>query len=156
MSNREMIGYVAGREASFVSAGEKCDSDLRCCKVLLVDDEAAILSVLEWAVKDLGCMVESALGGQAALNKLCKESFDILITDLIMPDLDGFFLLKMARKLNPEMKVIIMTGSPELVPQIIGTGSQVDGLLVKPFGLRQLKSMFDQCATHRYPPEEGE
>jgi DNA-binding response OmpR family regulator len=156
MSNREMIGYVESSEPSLVSAGEKRDSDMRCCRVLLVDDESAILSVLEWAVKDLGCTVESALGGQAALNKLCKESFDILITDLIMPDLDGFFLLKMARKLDPEMKVIIMTGSPELVPQIIGTGSQVDGLLVKPFGLSQLKSTLGQCATYPYRPEEGQ
>jgi DNA-binding response OmpR family regulator len=155
MSNREMAGYAADRERSFVSVGEKCDSDMLCCKVLLVDDESAILSVLEWAVKDLGCTVESALGGQAALNRLCKESFDILITDLIMPDLDGFLLLKMARKLNPEMKVIIMTGSPELIPQIIGTGSQVDGSLVKPFGLNQLKRMLCQCATHPYLPEEG-
>jgi two-component system, OmpR family, alkaline phosphatase synthesis response regulator PhoP len=156
MSNREMTGYVASRERSLVSADEKSESGIGCCKVLLVDDESAILSVLEWAVKDLGWSVETALGGQAGLNKLCKESFDILITDLIMPDLDGFFLLKMARKLDPEIKVIIMTGSPELVPQIIGTGSQVDGLLVKPFGLNQLKSAIGQCAAHVYPLDEGE
>jgi DNA-binding response OmpR family regulator len=148
MSNREMTGYVASRERSLVSADEKRGSGIGCRKVLLVDDESAILSVLEWAVKELGWSVESAVGGQAGLNKLCKESFDILITDLIMPDLDGFFLLKMARRLDPQIKVIIMTGSPELVPQIIGTGTQIDGLLVKPFGLNQLQSLIGQCAAH--------
>jgi two-component system response regulator YesN len=154
MSNGEMVGYAENRERTLISADKTWDSDSLPCKVLLVDDESAILSVLEWAVRELGCKVESALGGQAGLNKLCKDSFDILITDLIMPDLDGFFLLKMARKLDPEMKVIVMTGSPELVPQIVGTGSRIDGLLVKPFGLNQLKSTLDRCGAQVYAPEE--
>jgi DNA-binding response OmpR family regulator len=156
MSTREMTGYVASGERSLVSDDQKDASGSGCSKVLLVDDESAILSVLEWAVQELGCPVESALGGQAGLNKLCKDRFDIIITDLIMPDLDGFFLLKMAKKLDPQIKVIIMTGSPELVPRIIGTGTQIDGLLVKPFGLKQLQSLIGQFAAHVYPPDEGE
>lgn len=156
MSTREMTGSMAGEERSLVSADQKRGSGIGCCKVLLVDDESAILSVLEWAVKELGSPVESALGGQAGLNKLCKESFDILITDLIMPDLDGFFLLKMARKLHPQIRVIIMTGSPELIPQIVDTRTKIDGLLVKPFGLNQLQSLIGRCAAPVYPPDKGE
>jgi len=154
MSDRDMVGYTADKGRSLVSADRKWDLSMICSKVLLVDDEPAILSVLEWALKELSCDVVSALGGQAGLNKLCQETFDILIMDLIMPDLDGFFLLKMARKLDPEMKVIIMTGSPELVPQIVGEGSRFDGLLVKPFGLNQLKSTLGKCAAQPYPPKE--
>jgi CheY-like chemotaxis protein len=146
MRNREAGGHWKGRDRSLISALDKADSRMTSCKVLLVDDEPSILTVLHWAVQDLGCLVTSAHGGQAALDKLCKETFDILITDLLMPDLDGFFLLKMAKKLAPRMKIIVMTGSPELLPHVLGIGCRLDGLLVKPFGLNKLKRAILKCA----------
>jgi two-component system cell cycle response regulator CpdR len=129
-----------------VTDPEEDDPGMADSKVLLVDDEPSILSVLHWALQDLGCRVTSAPGGEAALDKLCNETFDILVTDLIMPDLDGFFLMKMANKLDPQMKIIVMTGSPELVPSIFATGSRMDGVLVKPFGLNGLKSAIQKCS----------
>jgi len=143
MRNREAEGQWTEKKQPLFSALEKADAETISCKVLLVDDEPAILMVLHWAVQDLGCRVASAHGGQVALDKLSKESFDILITDLVMPDLDGFLLVKMAKKLDPEMKIIVMTGSPELVPHI---GCPLDGLLVKPFGLNRLKRAILKCA----------
>jgi two-component system response regulator YesN len=143
MRDREAEAHWTEGDRSLISAREQADSKAASWKVLLVDDEPAILSVLHWAVQDLGCQVTSAHGGQAALDRLSNESYDILITDLIMPDLDGFFLVKMAKKLNPEMKIIVMTGSPELVPYI---GCRLDGLLVKPFGLNRLKRAILKCA----------
>ena len=131
-------------DRSLISARNQADSKVASWKVLLVDDEPAILSVLHWAVQDLGCQVTSAHGGQAALDRLSNESYDILITDLVMPELDGFFLVKMAKKLDPGLKIIVMTGSPELVPHV---SCRLDGLLVKPFGLKELKLMIHQCAA---------
>lgn len=131
-------------DRSLISIREQADVRTASCKVLLVDDEPAILSVLHWAVQDLGCFVRSAHGGQAALDRLSKETYDILITDLIMPDLDGFFLVKMGRKLDPRLKIIVMTGSPELVPHL---GCPLDGLLVKPFGLKELKNAILRCGN---------
>ena len=131
-------------DRSLISARNQADSKVASWKVLLVDDEPAILSVLHWAVQDLGCQVTSAHGGQAALDRLSNESYDILITDLVMPELDGFFLVKMAKKLDPGLKIIVMTGSPELVPYV---SCRLDGLLVKPFGLKELKLMIHQCAA---------
>ena len=138
MRNREVEARRAEADRSLISARGQADSKGASLKVLLVDDEPAILSVLHWAVQDLGCRVTSAHGGQAAFDKLSRETFDILITDLIMPDLDGFFLVKMAKKLDPQMKIVVMTGSPELLPYI---GCPLDGLLVKPFGLNRLKGV---------------
>jgi len=143
MRNGETAENWGGESRSLISTIEQADLNLTSCRVLMVDDEPAILSVLLWAVQDMGCAVTTAHGGQAALDKLCKECFDVLITDLIMPDLDGFFLLKMAKKLAPEMKVVVMTGSPELVPYI---GCPLDGLLVKPFGMNTLKTVIAKCA----------
>ena len=144
MRNREVEAQRTEGDCSLLSAREQSDSKATSWKVLLVDDEPAILSVLHWAVQDLGCQVTSAHGGQAALDRLSNESYDILITDLVMPELDGFFLVKMAKKLDPGLKIIVMTGSPELVPYV---SCRLDGLLVKPFGLKELKLMIHQCAA---------
>jgi DNA-binding NtrC family response regulator len=142
MRNREVEADWTEGDRSLISNREQAGSRMASWKVLLVDDEPAILSVLHWAVQDLGCRATSAHGGQAALDKLSRENFDILITDLLMPDLDGFFLVKMAKKLDPKMKIVVMTGSPELVPHV---GCPLDGLLVKPFGLNRLKGVILKC-----------
>lgn len=144
MRDRGFEAHWNEGDRSLISAREQADSKVASWKVLLVDDEPAILSVLQWAVQDLGCRVTSAHGGQAALDRLSNETYHILITDLIMPDLDGFFLVKMAKKLDPEMKIVVMTGSPELVPHV---SCRLDGLLVKPFGLKELKLMIYRCAA---------
>ena len=144
MRDGEVEAHWNEGDRSLISARNQADSKVASWKVLLVDDEPAILSVLHWAVQDLGCQVTSAHGGQAALDRLSNESYDILITDLVMPELDGFFLVKMAKKLDPGLKIIVMTGSPELVPYV---SCRLDGLLVKPFGLKELKLMIHQCAA---------
>jgi DNA-binding NtrC family response regulator len=85
-------------------------------KALPVDDESSILRMIQWYLKNSGCDVTTALKGQSALFALTTENFDILIMDLLVPDLDGSFLLRAGKKLNPEMKVIIVTGNSELLP----------------------------------------
>jgi len=122
------------------------------CRVLLVDDDPAVLSVLEWALQDLGCRTTSALGGRAALAGLCRESFDVMITDLIMPDLDGVRLIEKARTLDASMKIIVMTGSPELLPGIRCSGAGMDAFMVKPFGINTLKKALWNCAQAKDSP----
>lgn len=145
MQSREVGGLCTEKNHSIISAIERTGSGAHLCKVLLVDDEPSILTVLHWALQDLGCEVRSSGGGQAGLETLCRERFDILITDLIMPDLDGVFLLKMAKKLNADMRIIMMTGSPELVSFVEDARSKIDVLLTKPFSLSNLKSAVMRC-----------
>lgn len=115
------------------------------CKVLLVDDEPAVLSVLEWALQDFGCMVVSAPGGREALRELYNERFDLMITDLVMPDLDGFSLLRIAAELDPKMKRIVMTGSPDLLLRNHTKAYRLDAVMVKPFGLKRLEEAISRC-----------
>jgi CheY-like chemotaxis protein len=114
-------------------------------KALLVDDGSSILTMLRWYLKNFGCDVTTALRGQSALFELTTEKFDILITDLLVPDLDGSFLLRAGKKLNPQMKVIIITGNPELLPLFLPDVSVVDGLLIKAFFTNGLESLLAKC-----------
>ncbi len=128
-------------EGCLSSARREVGTKIRAGGILLVDDELPILTVLAWNMNELGLRVTTALGGQAALKKLGEEHFELLITDLVMGDLDGLFLARIAKALNPEMKIVLMTGSPDLVPRSSSCRSCFDALLEKPFNLSEFKEV---------------
>jgi CheY-like chemotaxis protein len=78
-------------------------------KVLLVDDESAIISVLMRKLEDGGFDVITANDGIEALAYLHRGEFDLLITDIIMPNLDGFSLIKRLREEKNPIPIIVAT-----------------------------------------------
>jgi len=79
-------------------------------KILIVDDEPGICMFLQEATKRQGHAVEYVHDGTAALARLMAEPFDLLLTDVQMPGMDGFALLSAAHALQPDMIAVIMTG----------------------------------------------
>ncbi len=106
-------------------------------KVLLVDDEKGIRFLLSEVLLHRGFEVSLARDGQESLEKMEKNNFDLVITDINMPRLDGVSMLKSMRQTGREEKIIIMTGNPsdqrlmdEDLPQVITR-------LHKPFGIEK-------------------
>ena len=132
---------IAPEEGCFPSADQETRTKISSRNLLLVDDDPSILTVLAWNLKDLGLKVITALGGQGGFKRLCEQRFDMLMTDLVMGDLDGLFLVKIAHLLHPEMKVIVMTGSPHLIPRSLPLSYRLDALLEKPFRLDEFKDL---------------
>lgn len=83
--------------------------NLQNARILLVDDEVAHLKTLERLFLKEGYEVATAEGGQQALDLMRESKFNLVITDLMMPEIDGMDLLKLARTLQPETEVILMT-----------------------------------------------
>jgi DNA-binding NtrC family response regulator len=81
-------------------------------KVLVVDDERGIRLLLSEALSSEGFEVRSAKDGQESLEVLKKEHFDLVVTDINMPRLDGVGMLKSMHKGGRKEKVIVMTGNP--------------------------------------------
>ncbi|MBA2664206.1 MAG: sigma-54-dependent Fis family transcriptional regulator [Bradymonadaceae bacterium] len=94
-------------------------------RLLLVDDETAHLKTLERLFIKEGYEVATAEGGQQALDLLRTGAFNLVITDLMMPDIDGMDLLKLVQTLQPEAEVILMTafGTVELAVQGMKEGA---------------------------------
>jgi DNA-binding NtrC family response regulator len=132
---------IAPEEGCFSSADEETRTKISSRNILLVDDDPSILTVLAWNMNDLGLKVTTALGGQGGFKRLCEQRFDLLITDFLMGDLDGLFLVKMANLLHPEMKIIVMTGSPHLIPRSLPLFYRFNALLEKPFRLGEFKDL---------------
>ena len=78
-------------------------------RVLVVDDEVNILEALGKVLSKEGLEVRTASNGRIALDLLRKEPFDVMLTDLRMPGMSGDDLLRAAKKLTPEVEVIVMT-----------------------------------------------
>ena len=132
---------IAPEGGRFSSAHEETRTKISSRNILLVDDDPSILTVLALNLKDLGLKVTTALGGQRGFRGLCEQCFDMLITDYVMGDLDGLFLVKIAHLLHPEMKVIVMTGSPHLISGSLPLSYRFDALLEKPFRLNEFKDL---------------
>ncbi|MBF5095683.1 PAS domain S-box protein [Azospirillum sp. INR13] len=109
--------------------------------ILLVEDEDAVRVFSARALRNKGYQVLEAKNGEAALQQIETNgaSIDLLITDVVMPQMDGPTLARHVRKLRPEMRVIFISGYAEdRLGEIDGV--EVAHFLPKPFSLKQLAS----------------
>ena len=116
-------------------------------KVLVVDDEKGIRFLLEEALLHRGFEVSLARDGQESLEKLEKNHFDLVITDINMPRLDGVSMLKRMRKTGREEKIIIMTGNPSDQRLLDEDMPQVVTRLNKPFGMETFLNVVIAATT---------
>lgn len=111
-------------------------------RCLVVDDDRTILKYVARMLAMLGFQeVETAQRQPEVMNKLITGPYALLITDLEMPDMNGYHLAQTIKKNAHETKVIIMTGRAEDDCLEMMASQRVDGWLFKPFGLKQLGPM---------------
>lgn len=79
-------------------------------RILIVDDEPEYASLLSERLSARGLKVEIADSGQAAIEKVPGGNFDVVVLDMVMPDMDGIETLKRLREQEPELQVILLTG----------------------------------------------
>ena len=102
-------------------------------RVLLVDDDAGIRSVVGRWLQGDGHYVETANDGLQGLEQFKAGTWDVVITDRMMPRLNGDGLATAIKQTNPAIRVILLTGSPDAPPIAPGNGSPFDILISKPF-----------------------
>ncbi len=81
-------------------------------KILIVDDELIVIRSAERVLKGEGYSVEGALGGREAIMKMGQGDYDLVFTDLKMPDVDGINLIRWIKKTKPAAGIVIITGYP--------------------------------------------
>jgi DNA-binding response OmpR family regulator len=89
---------------------EQKDSQSRRIKLLLVDDEEGFVNVIANRMSRRGIDAAKALSGTDAIQLLRGQDFDVAVLDLKMEDMDGIEVLKIFKKMAPEMPVIMLTG----------------------------------------------
>jgi len=133
-------------------------------KILLVDDEESIVESIEYALKQEGFEVVCAHNGQDALQKVQLEKPNLIVLDLMLPELSGLEVCRMLRRERNETPIIMLTAKGEEIDRVIGLEVGADDYLVKPFSLRELIARIrallrrskgtetdsNQPETHRY------
>jgi EAL domain-containing protein (putative c-di-GMP-specific phosphodiesterase class I)/CheY-like chemotaxis protein len=115
-------------------------------RLLLVDDEPALLEVWSEILGDAGWTVETAGNGAAALEILTRSSFDVILTDIDMPGLNGLQLLRAIRSRDLDVPVVLMTGNPRTETAIQAVEQGALRYLVKPVAAAVLTEAVQEAA----------
>ena len=99
--------------------------------LLVVDDEPSISELLEISFRKEGHKVEVASNGQAAKRRLASQVFDIVISDICMPDMDGVELLQYSKEVSPSTTFILITGVPTVDTAIDAVNFGADRYVIK-------------------------
>ena len=108
-------------------------------RILVVDDEEMIRVLLTYMLVEEGYKVITASDGQKAVDLLEREQFDLIITDMVMPGLNGIEVLRAAKSIDPRRPVIVITGYPSVgsVRHLVKIGA--DDYITKPFNVDLVK-----------------
>lgn len=118
---------------------------MRKYNLLLVDDDPIVLEGIGEDLEKTGFQVTRSDSGDKALRLLGKNTYDVVITDLVMEKTNGIQVLKKAKELNTQTMVIILTGYGDMTSAIDALRNQADDYLVKPCESEEMIYCLNQC-----------
>jgi two-component system cell cycle response regulator CpdR len=119
-------------------------SRLPLTRILLAEDDDSMRAFLERALTRAGHEVVAFDNGAEALERLTQEPFTLLLTDIVMPRMDGIELARRASELDPELKIMFITGFAAVTLNADLGGARDASVLSKPFHLKDLVREVDQ------------
>jgi DNA-binding response OmpR family regulator len=121
-------------------------------RILVVEDDLAILTGLSINLRIEGYEVLQAQDGRAGLAKVLDERPDLVVLDVMLPELNGYELLKELRQRGRDTPVVVLSAKGTEMDKILGLNLGADDYVVKPFGLQELLARINAVLRRRYPP----
>ncbi len=123
----------------------------RSLHVLCIDDDEQILEMMKACLAHFGHQVRVASGGKYGIELFCtailkSESYDVVITDLSMPDVDGYTVARAIKDESPQTPVILMTGADTTTKDAKSMSSIVDAVATKPPRIKELNDLLLRMA----------
>ena len=118
-------------------------------KILVVDDEPEICHIIEELLRLEGYQVDVSFSGIEALQLLKMYDYQMLLTDLKMPGIDGLELISKAKKICPEISTIMVTGYATVDTAVQSLRHGIDDYITKPFNIFELKKIVKQTLYTR-------
>lgn len=125
-------------------------------KILLAEDEEQLSRVLVAAMKSVNYDVDAVFNGRDAVELAKKNSYDVIILDIMMPIMDGITALKQIRKSGDKTYILMLTAKAEIDDRVTGLDSGADDYLTKPFSLKELLARLrsKERRDDQYTPNE--
>ncbi|RFD26450.1 DNA-binding response regulator [Mycobacterium uberis] len=125
-------------------------------RVLLVDDESALTNLVTMALHYEGWVVEIAHNGREGLAKFDKVIPDVLVLDIMLPDMDGLQILERVRESGLDTPILFLTARDSVMDKVTGLTSGADDYMTKPFSLEELvarlRGLLRRSAAQLTPP----
>ncbi|MCE7793375.1 response regulator transcription factor [Salipaludibacillus sp. CUR1] len=123
-------------------------------KILIVDDEESILTLLQFNLEQGGFKVTEAMDGKQALEKAMKEEFDLIILDLMLPEMDGLEVCKALRQNKILTPILMLTAKDDEFDKVLGLELGADDYLTKPFSPREVVARVRAILRRSHKPAE--
>ena len=128
-------------------------------QILIIEDEQRVAELLKRGLKESGYQVVVAFDGMMGLRIFKSNTFHLIISDIILPKLDGFELSKEIRKINPAIPILMLTALGSTDDKLEGFDAGADDYMVKPFDFRELNARINvllkrSAENIRQVPEE--
>ena len=128
-------------------------------QILIIEDEQRVAELLKRGLEESGYQVVVAFDGMMGLRIFKSNTFHLIISDLILPKLDGFELSKEIRKINPAIPILMLTALGSTDDKLEGFDAGADDYMVKPFDFRELNARINvllkrSAENIRQVPEE--
>jgi DNA-binding response OmpR family regulator len=121
-------------------------------RILVVEDDLAILTGLSMNLRFEGYEVLQAQDGRQGLQRALDDAPDLLVLDVMLPELNGFEVLKELRQRGRDTPVVVLSAKGAEMDKILGLNLGADDYVVKPFGLQELLARIKAVLRRRYPP----
>lgn len=121
-------------------------------RILVAEDDRAVQSFVARALAHKGHKVTTSDDGVQALEQLSVNSFDLLITDIVMPELDGIALALKVTKDYPELPILLMTGYSAERQRAHNLDELICRVITKPFTLKQICAVADEVMVANRVP----
>ena len=108
--------------------------------VLIVDDEKNIVDILSFNLKKEGYEIVTAYNGEAALARYTEKRPDLVLLDVMLPELDGFAVCRRIREVDKITPIIMLTAREEETDKVLGLELGADDYITKPFSVRELQA----------------
>ncbi len=118
-------------------------------RILVVDDEVGMRTLLQTLLESEGYVVEAAASGEDAAEMLQAREYEVLVTDLKMPGIDGLELVERARRAQPNVAVVMVTGYATVENTVAALRQGVDDYLTKPFDIEELRQTVARTLRNR-------
>ncbi len=118
-------------------------------RILAIDDQPVILDLISAMCRSLGCEAVTASSGEEGLARAAEASFDIVLTDLAMPDMSGLEVARQLRRSHPRIPIILVTGWEAGISQAELDAAGIADVLYKPFRIEQLTEIIRSAISSR-------
>lgn len=114
------------------------EGDVEVKKVLIIEDEQSILKLLSYNLEQEGYAVESTMDGQEGLEMGLANEYDMILLDLMLPNMDGMEICRELRQNKIEVPIIMLTAKDSEIDKILGLEIGADDYITKPFSPREV------------------